>query len=448
MKSRTTVHDKKEVFTDMKSIQLLFRTFALSFLLSGALAHATTVTGTVTNKTTGKAAAGDPVVLVDVQAGMGEVAHATTDAKGHYSLVEPGSGPYLVRVTHQGAGYFAAAPEGPTPTDITVYDVAPKVQGVFIEADVLEVETDNGQLKVNERFFVHNTSSPPTTQWSEKSFQVVLPADAVVDGVGGQRPNGLPTSIKIQPDGPKGHFAFNFPIQPDDGDKDTLFQLSYHLPYSDSKYTFHAQVTLPADNFAVLLPKSMSFTPTSDAAFKSVPEDPAVQTFVLKNATPGKAIDFTIAGTGSIPREQQGTPGGQQPAGMGAQGAAGSDASSGNGGQPGGGIGTPIGTPDPLSKYKWWILGGLALLLAAGAAFLLRKPAGAVAGGGALPEGGAVPYPPFGTPAAKHSQLLNALKEEMFALESEKINGTIAADEYAKVKDALETVLKRALNRK
>jgi hypothetical protein len=395
---------------------------------------------------------GDTVVLVDVQAGMGEVAHATTDANGRYSLVEPGSNPYLVRVTHQGAGYFVAAPEGPTPANITVYDVAPKVKGVFIEADVLEVETENGQLKVNERFFVHNTSSPPTTQWSDKSFQVVIPAEAVVDGVGGQRPNGLPTSIKVEPDGAKGHYAFNFPIQPDDGDKDTLFQLDYHMPYSGNKFAFHAQVTLPADNFAVLLPKSMSFTPAVDGAFKPVPEDPAVQTFILKNPAPGAAIDFTISGTGSIPREQQGTPGAQQPAGMGAQGAAGADAAAaGNNGQPGGGIGTPIGTPDPLSKYKWWILGGIGLALAAAAAFLLRKPAGvAVAGAQPALDTGAVAaaYPAFASPAAKNSQLLNVLKEEMFALESEKINGTIAADEYAKVKDALETVLKRALNRK
>ena len=52
----------------------------------------------------------------------------------------------------------------------------------------------------------------------------------------------------------------------------------------------------------------------------------------------------------------------------------GQDASAAQGNQPGGGIGNPIGTPDPLSKYKWWILGGLGLLLAAAAAFLLRKP--------------------------------------------------------------------------
>jgi len=431
----------------MNSTRTTLGTLALSLLLS-ALAQAATVTGTVTDKTTNKPAAGDPIVLVDVQAGMGEVAHATTDARGHYALVEPGSGPYLVRVTHQGAGYFVAAPEGATPADITVYDVAAKVQGVFIEADVMELETANDQLKVTERFFVHNTSTPPTTQWSAKSFEIILPADAVVDGVGGQRPNGLPTSIKMDPDGPKGHFAFNFPIQPDDGDKDTLFQLAYHLPYASGKFNFKTQVTLPADNVAVLLPKSMTFQATSGDAFRSVPEDANVQTFVLKNATPSKAVEFTVSGTGSIPREQQNAAAGQQP-GMGGQAAGGdtSGAAPGPGGTPGGGIGQPIGTPDPLSKYKWWILGAIGLVFAAAAAYFLRKPAGAHAVA-APPEGGAVPYPAFSSPAAKHTQLLNALKEELFALESEKINGSIDPEEYARVKAALEIVLKRALNRK
>jgi hypothetical protein len=427
----------------MKSFQIVFRTLALSLLLTGALAQAATVTGTVTDKTTGKPAVGDTVVLVDVQAGMGEVAHATTDARGHYSLNEPGNSPYLVRVTHQGAGYFIAAPQGAAPGDLTVYDVAAKVQGVFIEADVMEVEAENGQLKVTERYFVHNTSSPPLTQWSEHSFEIVLPAEAVVNGAGGQRPNGLPTSVKLDPDGPKGHYSFNFPIQPDDGEKDTLFQLSYNVPYSGGKFTFKAQVSLPADNLAVLLPKSMTFTAGSGTAFKSVPEDPGVQTFVAKNAIPGKPVEFTIAGNGSIPREQQGAPAGQPSAGD--SGAPDASASA-PGNQPGGGIGNPIGTPDPLSKYKGWILGGLALLLVVAAAFLLRKPAGLPSGAAA--DAGTGAYPAFASPAAKHTALLNALKEELFALESEKISGTIAPEEYTQVKAALETVLRRALNRK
>ena len=43
---------------------------------------------------------------------------------------------------------------------------------------------------------------------------------------------------------------------------------------------------------------------------------------------------------------------------------------------------------------------------------------------------------------------MNTLKEELFALESEKIAGTLPPNEYAEQKAALETVLKRALKKK
>jgi hypothetical protein len=420
----------------MKSTFFLFRTIAMSLLLTGSLAQAATITGTVTDKTTGKPAVGDTVVLVDVQAGMNEAAKATTDTHGHYSLNEPGSSPYLVRVTHQGAGYFIAAPQGSGPGDITVYDVAAKVDGVGIDEDVIGiVDSTNGQLRVVERYAVHNASSPPRTQWSPRTFEIVLPDGAVVDSVSGQRPGGLTTTIKLDPDGLKGHYSFNFPIQPDDADKGTLFQLEYELPYS-GKLTFHPQVSIPARTVWVMLPKSMTFTANAGSNFQSSPQDPAFQTFVARNALPGKALEFTVSGSGSLPRDDQSAQGSQEAAsGMGAQ--EGGQQASAVGAQPGGGIGNPINTPDPLSKYKGWILGGLALLMVVTAAFLLRKPA-AVA---AFDAGVAQP------PAAKSAALLNVLKEELFALESEKIAGTLTSEEYAKLKAALDTVLKRALKR-
>lgn len=421
----------------MKSTKVFASILGAALLAAGTLAQAAQVSGTITDKTTGKPAAGDAVELLEPMSGMSVAAQATSDAHGHYTLNLPGSGPYLIRATHQGAGYFIPAPQGGGAGDIAVYDVAAKVQGVRIEADVLEAETDGGQLKVDERYFVHNTSSPPKTQWSKRSFEIVLPQGAVVTDTGAQRPNGLPTSITLDPDGPKGHYSFNFPIQPDDGDKDTLFSISYTLPYN-GKYTFHSVLSLPADNLAVLIPKSMSLAGGANAPFQEVQADPGVNTYLIKNALPGKAYDFTVSGTGAIPRDQQG--GGQQ----GDNGQA-----AGPGGQPGGGIGAPIGTPDPLSKYKWWILGALALLLAAGAAFLLRKPveAAAPATPGAGFAGGALPYAPATSPATRSNALLNALKEELFALESEKIAGTLSAQEYAEQKAALETVLKRALKK-
>ena len=414
----------------MKSSQKVISTVALSLLLTGAWAHAQ-ITGTVTNKTTGKPAAGDVVTLVNPMAGMSEVAHTTTDARGHYSLVKSGSGPALLKVKHQGAEYFIAAPEGGAAGNIGVYDVAAKVDGVVIDEDVVGiVETVGGKLRMIERYSIHNDSMPPRTQWSPRSFEIVLPEDAVVEGASGQRPgaSNLPTTVKLDSAGAKGHYSFNFPIQPDDGEKSTLFQIEYMLPYS-GKYTFHPQVTLPARTLWVMLPKSMSFTAGADSTFISAPQE-GLPTYVTKNVVPGKAVEFTVSGTGSIPRDEGGGQGGQQ---------AGQEAG-GPGSQPGGGLGNPIATPDPLTKYKWWMLSGLVLLLAGGAAFMLRKPAkgAAVAAGTAQT---------FTLPETGKSAMMNALKEELFALESDKIAGKISPAEYAQVKAALETVLRRAMKR-
>ena len=432
--------------------------FGLSFLLSCATAQAAAVSGTVTDKTTNKPAVGDAVTLLEPMSGMSEIGHATTNAQGHYSLDLPGQVPYLVRVMHQGAEYFIAAPQGGGNGDIAVYDVAAKVDGVTISEHVTGIETDNGQLRVVERYDIHNASSPARTQWSKQSFEVILPTDAVVGDASAQRPgaSSLPTSVKLNPEATKGRYSFDFPIQPDDGGKGTLFQVQYDVPYGSGKYSFHSQATLPADTVWIVLPKAMTFTGGSGAAFESSPQDPSVQTFLAKNVAPGKALEFSVSGTGSFSRDDQNGQGGQGSDGGGPQaGGPGSAPATG----PGGGLGEPINTPDPLTKYRWWILGGLALLLVAAAAFLLRRPptpltgADATSDGESMASSGLSPVRSASnlagaSPAAKNAALLNALKEEMFALESEKISGTLAPSEYAEQKAALETVLKRALKKK
>jgi hypothetical protein len=421
----------------MKSPRLLDCVTALILMMSASWAQASTVSGTVTNKTTGKPAAGDAVLLIEAQSGMREAARTTTDLQGRYTLSLPGSTPYLIRANHHGVGYFIAAPSGNKAGNITVYDSAGNVENVAISADVYECETANGKLYVNERYFVHNFSSPARTQYSATGFKIVLPAEAVLDSAAATRPGGLATNINLKPASQKGHYYIDFPLQPTQGDEETLFDVRYHVPYNDGKYTFTATEPMPAVNVAVLLPTTMSFKAGSGAAFTQIQEDPSVLTFIAKNAPAGKAVVFTVSGTGEMPRENQGT-NGQQTSGQ--------DSTS-SSGQAGGGIGTPINTPDPLSKYKWWILSVSLLILAMVAALLLRKPAASPVADSAIKTTNVGPLP-VATPANRGDVLLSVLKEEMFALESEKVNGAITAEEYAEAKAALETVLKRALKRK
>jgi hypothetical protein len=117
-------------------------------------------------------------------------------------------------------------------------------------------------------------------------------------------------------------------------------------------------------------------------------------------------------------------------------------------------LGTPLdpeGTNDPWAKYKWWILGGLGLAMAVGAGMMLKGgPAQAVApsGGGAFATGpvgtGAVGTGPVGTGP---DSLLAAMKEELFALETDRLQGRLSESDYVEQKAALEVVLRRALSR-
>ena len=444
---------------------------AFACLLAGVFAHAAAVSGTVSNKTTGKPSAGDSVVLVDVGAGMSEAATGTTDKNGHYSLQPPGMGPYLVRVNHQGATYFIAAPGGNTPGDVTVYDVKPKVEGVSIDADMMLVEGAAGALRVQERYLIRNSSLPPVAQFSDKTFEIVLPADADLDGASVTRPGGIGTNTRLVPLGTKGHYTFNTPIQPDQGEKETMFEVQYHMPYK-GKFSFSHGVPMQADNLVVYVPKGMTFAAGSGVDFGPTNEDPRVQTYIHKNVKPGQSVAFTVTGEGSMPRDQQAQ---QRPAMGGAAGAMGMGGDQSATPPPGGGIGQPINTPDPLTRYKWWILSILALLLVGGAIFMLRKQTPILAGfpGGVKADGdadsfvaapvarvptqnapaqqayassAAVPSRSSAAPAGNaNASLMSSLKDELFAIESERLAGTLSETEYAQAKAGLEAVLKRAL---
>jgi hypothetical protein len=419
----------------------LLHAAAVGMLAAGIGASARTIHGVVTNGTNGKMSAGDKVTLLSLAAALDEVGHATTDAKGQFTLTTPDEAPFLIRVEHQKGAYFKNVPPGTTEAAITVFDVAAKVEGVSTEADVLRIESDNGQLKVTENYFVKNVSSPPRTQSSEHTFEVVLPPDATLDGAATVGPSGVPTAATPDPVQPKGHYAFTFPIRPNEGESGTRFQLTYHVPYSGN-YKFAPQLMQDTDNVAVILPKGMTFEPGANAMYQPVPDNVSAQTYLTRNAKPGQPLGFTVSGTGVFPRETQSDTTG----GAGAAGPAGGQATQGAPGSgPGGGIGNPIDTPDPLSKYKWWIIGGLGLALMAAAAFLLRKPAGAVVLAEAQPVAAIAAVPV--TAAPKGQLLLEALKEELFAIESEKVAGKLSPAEYVELKAALETVLKRALER-
>jgi hypothetical protein len=425
--------------------------FLVLFAAASLGAFAATVTGTVTDKTVNKPAPGDDVVLIGFGQGMQEAGRTKTDAKGNFSIDIPDNGMHLIRVDHQKATYFEPVPPGKTTVDVDVYDVAPKVEGVSTEADVMRIEAGPQGLRVIENFFVKNDSNPPRTQFSNQAYPFYLPPDAKIEASAAMGPAGMPVSSSPMPLPDKGHYAFVFPVRPGE----TRFQLSYTLPYNGN-YKFTPKLSLPTGNLAIMLPKSMTFD--GGSTFQAADVDAGAQTFLAKNVKPSQELSFTVSGEGVMPRDsqQQGAAGGDNGTAGGPEAGAAGGSSSAADTRPGIGLAAPIDTPDPLQKYKWWILSGLALVLVIAAAFFLRGKPTEGAPVDAAPDP-LVPTPlsqarlsPATVSAAggdSRGALLSALKDELFALETERLEGRLSESEYVELKSALEVVLRRALAR-
>jgi hypothetical protein len=385
---------------------------------------------------------------------MQEVAHATSDAKGQFSLATIEGGQYLLRVTHDMATYYQSVPAGTLKVDVDVYSSGATVAGVSTEVLMLRAQTDasGANLNVTEDFVVTNDSKPPMTQFSKEPFNLYLPAGAVVEATAAKGPNGMPTAEDLKPLTEKNLYTVVFPIRPGE----TQIEVAYHIPYTGS-LKLNLKMAGQTDMFAVSLPKSMTFT-GADGQFIPANGDVSALTYVARGLKAGNAVAFSIGGSGQLPRDTQGSdqsgqggPAGQGQAGMGDAGGAGAQDNA-----PGKGLGNPLdpnGTREPLStKYKWWILGGLGLILVAAAGILLRKPAVApvvavaatpgarAAGAGSLPVAAA-------TGAGRQAQVLQVLKDELFGLETDRLQGHISEADYAQSKAAIELILRRALAR-
>ena len=114
------------ISSGIKSI-LLF--VCCSCALSACAADA--INGTVRNQTSGKAAAGDEVILLRLQNGMEKEAKTRVDAAGAFSLpLSATDVPHIVRVVHQGVNYDQTT-NGKGPLTIAVFDAVTHIRDLL-----------------------------------------------------------------------------------------------------------------------------------------------------------------------------------------------------------------------------------------------------------------------------------------------------------------------------
>jgi hypothetical protein len=437
-------------------------------LIFGAYAAAETLSGTVTNATTGKPAAGDEVILIKLGNGMEEAARTKADSKGNFSFNYDDQGPHLVRAVHQGVTYHRMAPPGTTSVEVQVNDVAKKVDGISLTADVMRFQVEQGQLEVMRLFAVNNASKPPKTQMNDHNFEFYLPEGAKIVQATATTAGGNPLNTNPVPQGEKNRYAFLFPLRPGE----TRFEVAYALHYSGS-ITVDPKSVYSMQHFVVMLPKTMQFEAASGAQFQSMndPQQPDAIVEVASTPQLGQPIGFKLSGEGMLAASTGG--GATEGGGGGSMGGQSSES------RPGGGLGPPIDAPDPLQKYRWYIIFGFAAALAVGAVYVARRqrtatvtelgpatdfevpqpaqqpPAQPVSRTAPPPVRVTATPPPSARGAAppaaaarsSSSMLLEALKEEIFQLEVEHKQGKISQQEYEKAKAALDGTLAHAIRR-
>ena len=434
----------------------MIRAFAgFMLLLTAASMFAATLTGTVTNGTTSKPSAGDEVILIKLAAGMEEAGRTKTDAQGKFTFTfTDDNSPHLVRAIHQGVTYHQPAPLGTKSVQVQVYDVSKKVEGVHAVADLMYLQASKGQLSITRIFAVDNTSKPPRTQMNDANFEFFMPENADIDGAEAQTAGGQGINIMPTPQHEKGRYAFAFPLRPGQ----TEFQVTYHVPYS-GKATVDPRPVYPLQHFVAIMPRSIGFSPSQSGLYedKQPPDQPDAIAEVATNPQAGQKLSFEISGEGMLQDQRQ-------------------DASNSGGGQanpstdnrPGGGLGKPIESPDPLDKspmpgqgpmlsYRVIALFGLGAVLLMGAIYTAQRSRPSISlpaspaftpTPSSLPTMSSPPAPRSVATSSRSALLLDALKEELFQLEMEHKQGQISDQEYAKARAALDETLARAIRRK
>jgi hypothetical protein len=406
-----------------------------ALILAALPAAAGTVTGVVRNGTTGQAAAGVDVILLQLTSGMQQVAQTKTDAQGHYQLSFPqiGQQPMLLRAVYQGVFYHEPIPPGKSDSSINidVYEPTSDAAAFQVLHHIIAVEPQDSSLMVGEEFDIENKTKPPKAYYkADGCFTFELPKGASLTQVEAWGPSGMPV-VQGTVDKGKNRYAIVFPFRP--GDNGVRF--SYKMDYPSEQATLHLASVYPATTAMLLAPPQVKviaegFSPSGSEHGWSVYSRAAMKA--------NESMVFSVSGTAPPPGDNN------------AQGA---DAGGQGGAADGGNTVTPVAEalPPRLDSLKWILVAGFGSLFALGAFFLWwrsRQPgaAGAAAVAGAAPVNVTPPAYAPGSAAAGGEQALrqsvDEIKETLFRLELRRQAGTLPEDEYQAQRKQMEKALR------
>ena len=416
-----------------------------------AIAEAGTVHGTVVNGTSGKAAAGIDLVLIQLQGGMQEVAHSKSGAQGEFTFDYPGLGaqPMLVRAVYHGVRFNHALPPGTSTAQVDIYESSQDAKTINVPSHVVIFQPNGAKMIVGEEYEIENKSQPPMAYYkAEGSFDFALPENGQLQQVAASGPAGMPV-VQLPIDKKKNRYSIAFAFRPGE----SSVRYSYQLPYPGNAATVKIPMIYPGGRLLVVAPPSVQI---SGEGLVSGGQEQGMNIYSREDVPAGTLVAVSVSGTAPPPSANAAADEGQQE-----QGQQGRDAQQAGGETAGVSI---QAVPGRLDGLKWYLIAGFAVLFAMGAILLGRKPVMAVAGPAAVtdevpsvkqkntkPSAHPAPTAPVAPTngAASLAEVdaaigtsLDALKERLFRLELRHQAGTISEAEYAQERARAEKVLR------
>lgn len=412
-------------------------------LLPGLLqAQGQNIAGTVVNATTGQALPRRAVTLIQLQGNMQTVAKTTTDEQGHYRFSQSGPGPFMVEADYNQVRYFAKVAAGQSETNVQVYDVSGDTTLVKVDAEIMVLQPDAGQLAVVNEYRIENGTQPPKTLNANQGlFRFRVPTGAQVDMVRVVGPGEMPLALQAAPTAQHDVYAVNSPLRPGE----TKVQVSYRVPYPALKAALAETPVFAPNHFEVYVPTPMQF---DGAGLTQVGAQDGYKVFGVAAGPVAATLHFNVSGDAPMPAAPA-DPGAANADGSptGATGSVpGSDANSAAPTQP---TAAPAAVPAPtfVERNLWVILAMLGLGAAGGFGMLLAQPKPAKAEDYGEPLVLALPRPaalpphdasaamPFaaGNSSAPTAPLVDSLlqlKDDLFLLEVRRHTRNIGEAEY------------------
>ncbi len=425
-------------------------TLLLCLLASPAFAG--TVTGTVRNGTTGKAAAGVEMILIQLQGGMQPVANTKTDADGRYKFDHPGlgAGPMLIRAVYRGVNYHEPATPDKTTVDMQVYEPTDKPSAISVTVHAVIVQPDGANLAVTEEYNVANKTQPPMAYYrADGDFVFSLPEGAELGNVSaGAASGGMPV-VQSPVDKGKNSQAIAYPFRPGD----SQVSLTYKLPYPGNQTSLPIISRYAVEHLGVFAPPSVQI---SGGGFTAAGQAQGFSAYTRDAVAANMPLMVSVSGTAPPPAPESAAtgnaPGGdtQNPS-VNSRVETGTEAP----------VASVTTLPARLDSLKWIIVGGFVALFALGSIYVSRQPQTATAAetvSAAIPAAPPAPAKPSrssrtapdSSGAASVSAnmdrevrgSLDELKDVLFRLELRREAGTISQADYTRERDRVQKALR------